>query len=77
MTCKKEMEEHTDCHYEDGDFPCDSCSYQTNNTRHWRNHIDETVCTRDEFNEMIPVQYSEYQISKKGDLLNGKLFPLN
>ena len=42
-----------------------------------RNHIDENICTRDEFNEMIPVQYSEYQISKKGDLVTGKLFPLN
>ena len=38
-----------------------------------RNHIDENQCTRDEFNEMIPVQYSEYQISKKGELVTGKL----
>ena len=42
-----------------------------------RNHIDQNLqqstCTRDEFNEMIPVEYSEYRISKKGALLTGKL----
>ena len=34
-----ELEEHLDSHYEDGDFSCDTCLFQTNRMRLLRNHL--------------------------------------
>ena len=35
----EELEEHIDTHYEDGDFSCDTCLFQSNKMKLLRNHI--------------------------------------
>ena len=39
------LNNHMDCHYEDGDYSCNNCSYQTNKVKNLRNHIDKTKHT--------------------------------
>ena len=34
-----ELEEHIDSHYDDGDFTCDTCLFQSNKIKLLRNHI--------------------------------------
>ena len=36
----EELEEHIDSHYEDGDFACDSCLFQSNKLRLLKNHLN-------------------------------------
>ena len=37
-----DLEEHLDSHYEDGDFACDTCLFQTNRLRLLREHLLKT-----------------------------------
>ena len=37
-----ELEEHLDIHYEDGDFTCDTCLFQTNKMSLLRNHLQKS-----------------------------------
>ena len=37
-----ELEEHLECHYEDGDYACIECSFQTNKKSYLKNHTDKT-----------------------------------
>ena len=38
----EELEEHMDNHFEDGDFACDTCLFQTNKMRLLRSHIENS-----------------------------------